>query len=279
MIVNFNRHSKTPKRKRNLKIKMKVTFDSEVFLEDLFKRALKIATTGRKLKDYSKLKPHLKLSIGIDIVTYGSYNAKMAFIITNESCGSDGHIRLEKIQMFEDHIGNLRYSDSISCDDIEFIKEFKSLISKCFECFGKRWYELSKDVELKVPRNASFKLVEQCQFAMVYFDELRCFSINQIICKFFQTMLKCLCIDITPRDQPACFKNLCVTIPSDFHSYQRLTLKNCLHAIGISNFILVNKSTSLALPFLAKNLDDSTQKFIVDFGSGFCQLYLLIKSF
>jgi molecular chaperone DnaK (HSP70) len=64
---------------------------------------------------------------------------------------------------------------------------------------------------------------------------------------------------------------LCVTLPSDFHSYQRLCLKNCFELIGLKNkFLLVNKSTALALPFMAKNIHNknTAKKFILDFGSG-----------
>ena len=66
--------------------------------------------------------------------------------------------------------------------------------------------------------------------------------------------------------------NFCsIYLSSDFLIKNRNVndlLKNCFENIGLKKFILVNKSTSLALPFLAKNLSDSSKKFILDFGSG-----------
>lgn len=260
--------ARTMERKKQLK----VTFDSDIFLDELFNEAFKYS----KIQSRFKLTPndHSKISIGIDIVTYGSYNAKMAYIITNDpivSCHNShkpatGHHRLiEKIQIFEDHIGNLKYDASYTHDDFKFIDQFKTLLNKCFDCLGKRWYELN-DADLDVSRSYSFKLVKRDHFPCVFFDEQRCYPINKILSKFFQTMLKSLNVNLNAPSNS--LKSVCVTIPSDFHTYQRLTLKNCLENINIKNFLLVNKSTSLTLPFLTQRLDDSSQKFIIDFGSG-----------
>lgn len=90
-------------------------------------------------------------------------------------------------------------------------------------------------------------------------------------------MFNCLGIDLSNEfDLNEKFSKLCVTLPSDFHSYQRLTLKNCFEQIGLKNrFLLVNKSTSLALPFMAKNLKDMSKKLIIDFGSGYMNCSIL----
>jgi molecular chaperone DnaK (HSP70) len=167
--------------------------------------------------------------------------------------------------MTEDHIGNLKAMPQYSNQDVYFIEQFQSIIKSTFQCFGKRWYELTSD-DLKCGKSASFKIIERNEFPCIYFDDARCYTTNRLVGKFFEAMLKC--VGIHMRDYDSKLKNLCITIPSDFHTYQRLTLKNCLETIGLNNYIMVNKSTSLALPFLAKNLDDSSKKFIIDFGSG-----------
>ena len=244
---------------------MKVRFDEEAFLDDLFKRAFKLAQLGKT--GLVSIDNEYRVSVGIDITTYGSCNARMAALITDEP--SSDQVKLERLEMLENHIGNIRYHSSILPDDVEFINKYKFLLVKCFECFGKRWYELGKDAELKMPPGASFKLVEREQFAWVCFDEARCVSVNVIMRKFFQTMLKCVNVD------SACIKCVCITIPSHYHSYQRLLLKSCFHSIGIERLLLVNKPNSLVLPFLAKHLNDSTQKFIIDFSSG--NLHVLVR--
>lgn len=245
---------------------MKVTFDSEIFLNDLFKQAVKLARCEEPLKSYTKLSSHSRLSIGLDIHAYGPYNARMAVLVTDER--DTTHIRMEKIEIFEEHIGNLRYHESFTDEQLKFINGFKCLLGKCFECFGKRWHELSRDVELAVPKYAGFRLVEKGQFPWVYFDELRCYSVNQIVRKFFQAMFKCLGLDTQCTAHVDQIKNLCVTVPTDYHTYQRLLLKNCLRSIGIEKCMFVNKLTSLAVPFLAKNKSDRSQKLIIDFSSG-----------
>lgn len=244
------------------KNKMKVQFDSSVFLDQLFKKALKLAFNQQGNSRLS-LEENFKISVGIDIVCYGAYNSKMAYLITDEN--NPDNISFGAIEMSEDHIGNLKVLSDYTRKEICFIEQFHSIIRSTFHCFGKRWYEL-KDEDLKLSKNSSYKIVERKQFPCIYFDESRCYSANEIVSKYFEAMLKCLNINLnesTPK-----LKSLCVTIPSDFHSYQRLALKSCFESIGLKKFILVNKSTSLALPFLAKNLSDSSKKFILDFGSG-----------
>jgi molecular chaperone DnaK (HSP70) len=239
--------------------------ESLAFLDELFRNALRLAQTQapsklRKAVTFDKS----KVSIGIDIVCYGAYNAKMAYVLTNET--NTNNIDLEVIETVEDHIGNLKYSSKYSEVEIEFVEQFQSMMRATFLCFGKRWFELS-EFERKVPSAAIFKLIEIDQFPYLSFGEGRSYSMNQIVCVFFQTMLKCLRIDTCKFDMDS-FKKICVTLPSDFHSYQRLALKQCFESIGLRNFILVNKSTSLTLPFLTRDLNDATKKFIIDFGSG-----------
>lgn len=249
---------------------MKVTFDSEIYLDEIFRRAVKLAAANRRkpFKLYSYLSDRRsKLSVGIDIQTYGPYNARMALLTTNEA--NPKEIDLERIEMFDDHVGNLKYDESFTSEQLEFVKEFKYLLGKCLECFGKRWNELRKDRELALSKSAEFKLVEKDQFPFVYYDESRVYSVNSIMQRFFRAMFECLSIDTMCTAHLAHLKSVCVTVPSDYHTYQRLLLKNCLRSIGIEACIFVNKPTSLALPFLAKDLTDRTQKFVIDFSSGF----------
>jgi hypothetical protein len=245
-------------------IKKKVQFESSIFLDQLFKRALKLAINQQTNAKFH-LEKKYKISIGIDIVCYGAFNSKMAFLITNEK--DPTNISVGSIEMCEDHVGCLKVLPNYSKKDICFIEQFQSIIRATFNCFGKRWYEL-KDDEMKTSKKSTFKIVEQNQFPCIYFDESRCYTTNEIVSKYLETLLRCLNIDLNDSESKGKLKGICVTIPSDFHSYQRLVLKNCFENIGLKKFILVNKSTSLALPFLAKNLSDSSKKFILDFGSG-----------
>ena len=252
---------------KEIKRTMSVKFDeSSIFLDDLFKHALKLALNqagDKKTPITSNSINSLKISVGIDIVCYGAFNSKMAYVTINET--QKDNVCFSSIEMTEDHIGNLKLLPKYTNQDIYFIEQFQSIIKSAFQCFGKRWYELTSD-DFKVNKTNSFKIIERNEFPCIYFDDARCYTTNRLVSKFFETMLKC--IGVSMRDYDCRLKNLCITIPSDFHTYQRLTLKNCLETIGLNNYIMVNKSTSLALPFLAKNLNDTTKKFIIDFGSG-----------
>ena len=255
----------------SIPVKKKVQFESSIFLDQLFKKALRLAlnqqTTGTKLQ----LEKNFKISIGIDIVCYGAFNSKMAFLITNERDPTS--ISVGAIEMSEDHVGCLKILPHYTKKEICFIEQFQAIIRATFQCFGKRWYEL-KEEEKRFSTTSTFKIIERNQFPCIYFDETRCYAVNEIVSKYFETLLKCLYIDLKDSNSKSKLKGLCVTIPSDFHSYQRLVLKNCFEAIGLKKFILVNKSTSLALPFLEKNLNDSSKKFILDFGSGISNHYI-----
>ncbi|RMZ93444.1 molecular chaperone [Brachionus plicatilis] len=244
----------------------KVKFDSSIFLDDLFKKAFRLSqSTSRTKKCKIKYSDEYRYGIGIDIVSYGAFSAKMACVSINK----DGSFH--SIQMVEDHIGSLRCSENskISQNEKEFAEQFQLMMSKVFQLFGKRWYEMT-DSDLRLPNTAVFKIVEQDQMPSVWFDEARKYSINKILVKFFLGMFECIGIDL---ENMSCkwterITRLCVALPSDFHSYQRLCLKNCFEQIGLrEKFLLVNKSTSLALPFMAKKLNDSSRKFIIDFGS------------
>jgi hypothetical protein len=250
--------------------------ESMAFLDELFRNALRLALTQsaaskppRKTVTFDKS----KVSIGIDIVCYGAYNAKMAYVLTDET--RPDSVDLEVIETVEDHIGNLKYSGKCTKAENEFVEQFQAMMRTAFMCFGKRWFELN-EYDRKIPSAAIFKLVEVDQFPHLCFSgggdttpTMRSYSMNQIVCVFFQTMLKCLKVDLTSKTEiKNSFKKICVTLPSDFHSYQRLALKQCFEIIGLRSFILVNKSTSLTLPFLTRDLNDATKKFIIDFGSG-----------
>lgn len=148
--------------------------------------------------------------------------------------------------------------------DIEFIEQFQLIIRAAFHCFGKRWYELSQ-YDVDHYKSDLFGLVEINQYPHIYFEDNKYYKIETIVSKFFETILKCVTHDIF-RDNR--LKRVCVAIPSDFHTYQRLVLKNCLESIGLENYIITIKSTALAMPFLAKDRSDASRKLIIDFGSG-----------
>ena len=260
----------------------RVQFHS-LFLDNLFHKALEFSQTQSSdpngtaaSSSLTNLNEQSKISLGIDIVCYGAYNAKMAYVLTKESEKSNnsggGNVELEVIETVEDHVGNLKFRPDYTKDEAEFVEQFQCLIRTTFRCFGKRWLELGEFEKQTLAK--SYKLVEVDQFPRVLFEgeQKHCFSMNQIVCAFFATMLKCLRLrEARSRN----FKKICITLPSDFHSYQRLALKECFDTLGIDNFILVNKSTSLTLPFLTKNLNDTTKKFIVDFGSGYMNCSLV----
>lgn len=166
-----------PSLKREKKI-MKVKFDSSIFLNDLFKRALRLSQTQSKSKKLPNNDNNLKFSIGIDIVCYGAYNAKMAYVLTKENDA------FHSIEMFENHVGNLKVISKYNQKDIQFIEEFQFMIYKSFHIFGKRWNELTEQ-EIQLPKSCLFKIIERDQYPHVWFDETRCYSINQILCKFF----------------------------------------------------------------------------------------------
>lgn len=80
--------------------KKRVTFDSRLFLDDLFKKAYKYALNQMKKTD--SISKNAKLFIGIDIVSYGASNAKMAYVSKNKSSQETS------IDLIENHIGNLK---------------------------------------------------------------------------------------------------------------------------------------------------------------------------
>lgn len=139
------------------------------------------------------------------------------------------------------------------------------MVKAAFSCFGKRWYELSQ-YDVNIFQTDNFSLVEIDQYPYIYFDKTHYFRIETLVCKFFESILKCISGDIFRYDNK--LKNLCIAIPSDFHTYQRLILKNCLDSIGLKHYIITIKSTALAMPFLAQDRGDSSRKLIIDFGSG-----------
>lgn len=85
--------------------KKKVTFDSKLFLDEIFSKAIKYANKQGKKVD-KKFTKNCKLYVGIDIVSYGSSNAKMAYVSKNRT-------NLEtKIDLVDHHIGNLKLMPS-----------------------------------------------------------------------------------------------------------------------------------------------------------------------
>ena len=245
--------------------KKEVKFDSEIYLDELFKKAFTYAQNQGKRIDKS-LSNNAKLYVSIDIVSYGASNAKMGFVARNKATDK------VTIDLVDNHIGNLRLLPSYNAKDIEFIEEFQLVIKATFQCFGKRWYELS-EYDVKHLRSNMFSLVEINQYPHIYFDNTRYFRIETIVCKFFQTMLRCFGADVFQNENK--LKKVCVSIPSDFHTYQRFILKHCLDHIGLSNFIITAKSTALAMPFLARDRLDSSKKLIIDFGSGYLNCLIL----
>jgi molecular chaperone DnaK (HSP70) len=256
-------------------IKNRVTFDLDEMEESLkdktsilnqtFKRAFKIVQQQNEQQniDLSKLKDdNKKLSVGIDIVCYGSFNAKMATVfMTNND---------DEAEMITNHIGHL--IAPFNCDvDNDFIEWFNFLIKLAFRCFGKRWYELTVE-ERSCPHKFPFRIVESNQFAFVSFKSNECYSMELLVSIFMRTMLRCLYL--TPKNWNDQLKDLFVTVPSDFHTYQRITLKKCFKNIGLKSYRIVNKSTALTLPFLTTK-DNNNETLVIDFGSGYMNCSIL----
>lgn len=80
--------------------KKKVTFDSKLFLDDLFKKAYKYALN--QMKKTENISKNAKLYVGIDIVSYGASNAKMGFVSKNKTSQETS------IDLIDNHIGNLK---------------------------------------------------------------------------------------------------------------------------------------------------------------------------
>jgi hypothetical protein len=95
---------------KEIKRTMSVKFDeSSIFLDDLFKHALKLALNqagDKKTPITSNSINSLKISVGIDIVCYGAFNSKMAYVTINET--QKDNVCFSSIEMTEDHIGNLK---------------------------------------------------------------------------------------------------------------------------------------------------------------------------
>ncbi len=221
--------------------KKRVTFDSQLFLDEMFSKAIKYAK--RQQPSGKDLTKNCKLYVGIDIVSYGASTAKMAFVSKNRTSLEN------KIDLVKHHIGNLKLLPDYTQADISFIEEFQLMVYAAFYCFGKRWYELS-EYDVKKLKSDRFCLIEINQYPYIYFEEKRYYRIETVVAKFFECLLKCLSDDIMRNENK--LKRVCVAIPSDFHTYQRYILKNCLDSIGLKNYIITIKSTALAMPFLAK---------------------------
>jgi len=104
----------------------------------MFKKAIKYAMYQSEKKDRIMIKS-CEIFIGIDIVSYGASNAKMSYVLKRID-----NTNKTSIDLSEDHIGNLKLMPNYTKDDVEFIDEFQLIIKTAFQCFGKRWYELSE---------------------------------------------------------------------------------------------------------------------------------------
>ena len=111
-----------------------VSFDSSIFLDDLFKKAIKYAMYQSNKKEKLMIKS-CEIYVGIDIVSYGASNAKMSYVLKRIDNSNK-----TSIDLVEDHIGNLKLMPNYTKTDIEFIDEFQLIIKTAFQCFGKRWY-------------------------------------------------------------------------------------------------------------------------------------------
>lgn len=246
--------------------KKAVSFDSSVFLDDLFKKAIKYALYQSEKKDRLMVKS-CEVFVGIDIVSYGTSNAKMSYVLKR----ADNSTKTS-IDLVEDHVGNLKLLPNYTQTDIDFIDEFQLIIKTAFQCFGKRWYELS-EYDVNNHKSELFHVMEIDQYPYISFDDAKFYSVEKIVAKFFESMIRCLSTDLAKA--PDRLSKLCVCIPNDFHTYQRLVLKQCLDSIGFRDFLITTKATALAMPFLAKNRQDTSKKLIVDFGSGYMNCSIL----
>ena len=239
-----------------------VTFDPTIFLDELFKKATQYAIGQSKESDKFKTR-NIDISVGLDLSSYGRENTKMACLVRKY----DRNKLKDQIftEIIENHIGNLKILDSYNLQDIKFIEEFQKLMKVVFQCFGKRWYELSEyDVGNYMHR--PFEVIEIDQLPYVLFDDEHSFKIEQIFSKYLESILKCISSDIFNSEKK--LKKVCVAIPTDFHTYQRIILNKCLESIGVKEFTLTSKSLALAMPLLAKKSNDSSKKLVIDFGSG-----------
>ena len=134
--------------------KKNVSFDSSIFLDDLFKKATKYAMYQSSKKESVMIKS-CEIYVGIDIVSYGTSNAKMSYLLKRIDNSSK-----TSIDLCEDHIGNLKQMPNYTKDDVEFIDEFQLILKTAFQCFGKRWYELSEyDVNSHKSGKHSYKSI------------------------------------------------------------------------------------------------------------------------
>ncbi len=99
-------------------VKFDLTNESNIFLDNMFKNALKYSikqqkTSPKPLSNRRKasLSALNQVSVGIDIQCYGSYHAKMAFVTLNSQNGkknaepNNRETEMKSIEMVYDHIG------------------------------------------------------------------------------------------------------------------------------------------------------------------------------
>jgi hypothetical protein len=236
-------------------------------LEELFRRACDFVLL-RKSKQQVNLKLNeepvvASIGVAIDIAAYGSQNAKMAITLVSSQN------ELISISIVDDHVGNLKLLPEYDRSSIEFVEQFKYLLMKAFQCFGKRWYELD-DSERACSSDVQIELVEIEQDACVRFVETDCYySIDEIVSAFVESMLACVGLDVFDEASINRLNKLSIVVPSNFHTYQRIRLRHCMDRLGIGEKIYItNKSIALVLPFASKNIMDASKKLIIDFGSG-----------
>ena len=253
---------------------LKMFNHGDSFLEEIFHQAYDYSRRQSKVIETAPPKSSAQLSIGIDITCLDHYevNARLAYVMncsvdrSFEALHEDGKTR-SNVEIVQDHVGNLKFLADYEPSDTKFIKQFKCLIGLAFKYFGKKFYEIQASLESKkYLKSMPFRIVCQDEMPHFQFDEARCFSIEQILGHFFSTMFKTL--DVSSETLNKNGNSLCISVPTDFYTFQRVTLVNCLESVGIKNLRIINKSSALVIPFLLKDRKSTSKILVIDFPSG-----------
>lgn len=265
------------------------------FLNEIFNQAFNYSKKQSTLSSDKLPSKSTRLSIGIDFVGVCSddINARLAYVYSKpnggdmeqqqpnaslNATGSSSHSTKSStkpnVEIVDDHIGCLKYLSEYKEHDVLFIEQFKYLIRMAFKCFGRKFYELNLLDEAKWLKTMPFQVVNKLEIPYFKFNDERSFNCEYIIGKFVEYLLKTLDIQLVDLNDE--LVDLCVSVPTDFYTFQRISLRNCLESIGIKKYKIINKSSALTVPFLLKDRRKTASKIlVVDFPSGHMNCSLL----
>lgn len=152
------------------------------FLDELFARAFQAISKHIQKPEETNIVDLNGANVGIDLFANGTFTTRMAYAPSVKRL--DDTIKEKPPVYVETHIGNIGCFDNF--------RQFQLLLESTFKCFGKRYNELNNE-EKNVTggtENAGFQIVERNQFPAIQFDESHSYTIERVMSKYFQYMLK-----------------------------------------------------------------------------------------